>query len=173
MASGIVPEVEQSNMMQDDKLVDEFYAYFNGQVAYPFRDHLLKSRHLETCGFRMNGIRSSCTCCVGAMTFKTADKLVDGILQPPGIPLQGKVQKTVTDITASTIFGLDNLRSMFGLSTNKAALNASFGTGENGEGNKHENVLWGTNGMVSRTLAYWKDGIVSMFDYIGDRKSVV
>ena len=55
----------------------------------------------------------------------------------------------------------------------KAALNASFGTSENGEGNRQENNLWGTNGMVSRTLAYWKDGIVSMFDYIGRLRSVI
>ena len=71
------------------------------------------------------------------MTFKTADKLVNGILQPPGIRLQGKVQKTETDITASIMFGLDNLLLMFGLFTSKAALNASFGTGDNSEGNRH------------------------------------
>ena len=50
------------------------------------------------------------------------------------------------------MIGLTDLGRMFGFSTNRAAFNASFGTGENGEGSKHENVLWGTNGMVSRTL---------------------
>ena len=62
---------------------------------------------------------------------------------------------------------------MFGLKTNKAAFNASFGTGDNSEGNRHENRLWGKNGMVSRMLAYWKDGIVSMFYYIGRLRSVI
>ena len=83
MASGILEfprSNTESNVMQDDKLVDEFYAYVNGQDAYlgpsATTDDLLKSRHLETCGFRMNGIRSSesctCQCCVGAMTFNRA-----------------------------------------------------------------------------------------------------
>ena len=61
----------RSNVKQDNKLVNEFYACFNGQDAYPFRDHLLNSYHLETCGFQMNGFRSSCNCCVGAMHLET------------------------------------------------------------------------------------------------------
>ena len=61
-----------------------------------------------------------------------------------------------------------NLMFASGLTTNEAALSASFGTSYDGEGSRarHANVLWGTNGLVSRTLGYWKDGIVSMFDYI-------
>ena len=56
---------------------------------------------------------------------------------------------------------------MFGFGTNKAAFNAAFGTGNDGDGNRHENVLWGTNGVVLRTLAYWRVGLVSIFDHIG------
>ena len=93
------------------------------------------------------------------MTFTTADNLMKGIVQQPIIPPVGKVQKAGTDITPSTMFGLDNLRESFGLCTNKAALNVSFGTCNNGEGNRLDNVLWGTNGLVSRTLAYWKNCI--------------
>ena len=70
-----------------------------------------------------------------------------------------------------SMFGLNYLARMFGLTTNKAAFSASFGTGDDGRGSRHANVLWGMNGQVSHTLGYWKDCIVSMFDYIGKLRS--
>ena len=49
MASGTIPQVEIGNVEQDSILVDEFHAYVNGpEAAYPFRDHMLRSRHSET-----------------------------------------------------------------------------------------------------------------------------
>ena len=68
MASGTVPQVEISNVVQESMLADEFHVYVNGpEAVYPFRDHLLRSLHYiyslhsETCGFRMNGVHTTCT----------------------------------------------------------------------------------------------------------------
>ena len=128
-------------MEKDSRLIDEFHACVNDpEAVYPIcdSDPLLRSRNSETCGFRKNGVHTSdttCTYCARAMTYTTADNLVNGMMQQPVIPPGpvGKVQKAVTDITPSTMFGLDNLQSMFGLSTNKVALNVSFGTCDNGD----------------------------------------
>ena len=99
------------------------------------------------------------------MTFATADNFVNGMLKQPGD--EGKVCKNLTDMARPSMIGLSNLATMFGFGTNKAAFDAAFVTGNDGDGTRHENVLWGTNGVVRRTLAYWRDGIVSMFDHIG------
>ena len=84
---------------------------------------------------------------VGSMTFSTAENFVGTLLQQPGP--EDYVQENLQEIPRTTIFGLTNLGRMFDLKTIIAAFNASFGTCDNGEGKKHENVLWGTKGMVS------------------------
>ena len=170
MASEIHPDVEASNAEQDGKRVDEFYQYVTGpKEEPPFRNYSIRTRHLDSCAFRLNGPLTPCSCCVGSMTFATADNVVSGMLQQPG-PKEN-ITRTLAEMPRPSMFGLNNLARMFGLTTNKAAFSASFGTGDDGEGSRHANVLWGTNGLVSRTLGYWKDGIVSMFDYIGKLRS--
>ena len=99
------------------------------------------------------------------MTFATAGNFVNDMLKQSGD--DGKLQKHLADVARPSMMGLGNLATMFGFGTNKAAFNAAFGTGNDSDGNRHENVLWGTNGVVRRTLAYWRDGIVSMFNHIG------
>lgn len=163
------PAIEQHEREQESKLVDDFYSYVTQPVhghSFGFQDHSHISRHSVSCAFRITGTRTPCSCCNGAMTFRAAENLVDGMLQQPPEPVGGHGKSTtlrVNEIPQSTVFGIINLARMFGLSSNKAALNASFGTGEDGEGSRHSNVLWGTNGLISRTLAYWRGGIMSMY----------
>jgi hypothetical protein len=164
--------IEQSKQEQGSKLIDDFYSYVTNPVdANSFRNHSLATRHSESCEFRIIGTHKSCSCCAGAMTFQTADNLTNGIFLPlPPVPVgaTGKttLPKALTDISPSTMLGIFNIMQMFGFGSNKAALNASFGTGETGEGSRHGNVLWGTNGVIPRTLRYWREGIVSMYSEI-------
>lgn len=66
-----------------------------------------------------------------------------------------------------SMIGLGNQTTMSGHGMRRAAFNAAFGIGENGESSRHENVIWDTNGAVRKLLAYWIDGIVSVFKHIG------
>ena len=82
MESQICPGVEISSIEQDCKLrlVDDLQAYINGTgTEYLLYDHLLWSRHLLRVDFE-NGPHTACTCCNGAMTFTSADALVNGIM---------------------------------------------------------------------------------------------
>jgi hypothetical protein len=53
-------------------------------------------------------------------------------------------------IPFSTTLGIMNKKQMFSFPTTKAALNASFGTGEDADavGSRQGNVIWGTNGVM-------------------------
>ena len=73
------------------------------------------------------------------------------------------LKKTLVEMLQPSIFGLNNLARMFGLTTNKAAFSAVCRTGNDREGSRHANVLWGTNRLVSCALGNWKDGILLMF----------
>ena len=147
MSSDVRPEDEESNMEKNEKQIDDFYSYvavpFEGN---PFREHWSRSRHLPSCGHRVFGAGTSCSCCVGSMTFATADNFVNDMLKQPDD--EGKVCKNLTDMARPSMIGLSNLATIFGFGTNKAAFNAAFGTGNDSDGNRHENVLWGTNGVV-------------------------
>ena len=175
------PAIEHQESEQESKMVDDFYSYVTQPAdGRSFRDHSHASRHSESCAFRVQGIRTPCSCCAGAMTFQKAENLVNGIFQPlPPNPVTvadnekspltstGKIQR----IPLTTMLGIFNIARMFGFGNNnnlKPALNASFGTGEDasGEGSRHGNVLWGTNGVIPRTFKYWREGIMSMYSEI-------
>ena len=160
--------IEQSKREQEIKLVDDFYSHVTDPAkGHTFRNHLLTTRHSESCEFRMRGISKPCSCCAGAMTFQTAEDLTNGIFRPLP-PAESPLSKTFSDVSPSTMLGIFNIAQMFGFTSNKAALNASFGSGEgaSAEGSRHGNVLWGTNGLISRTLNYWRGGIMSMYSEI-------
>ena len=160
MASEIHPDVETSNAEQDGKRVD----VTGPKEEPPIRNYSIRTRHLDSCAFRQNGPLSAltpCSCCVGSMTFAIADNVVSGMFQQPG-PNEN-ITRTLAEMPRPSKFGLNYLARMFGLTTNKAAFSASFGTGDDGRGSRHANVLWGMNGQVSHTLGYWKDCIVAIF----------
>ena len=139
--------IEQSKREQEIKSVDDFYSHVTDPAnRYTFRNHSLTTRHSESCEFRMSGISKPCSCCAGAMTFQTAEDLTNGIFRPLP-PAESPLSKTLKDVSPSTMLGIFNIAQMFGFGSNKAALNASFGTGEDAsaEGSRHGNVLWGTS----------------------------
>ena len=161
--------LEQTTREQESKKILDFYSHVtNPADEHSFVGHSLSTRHDVSCASRLNGIRTPCSCCAGAMTFQIAENLTDGIFQAQKEDGTGKkAASTFHDVHPSTMLGVMSIARMFGFRNNKAALNASFGTAEDGECSRHINVLWGTNGVIPRTLRYWRGGIVSMFCEIG------
>ena len=96
------------------------------------------------------------------MTFSNAQCFVDSLFVRPR---ESKFVKTITDIPQTTSTGLQNLEAMFGLRGSKGALVAAFGTGDGPVG-RDDNVLFGTNGVISRTLMYWESVIRDLFDLV-------
>ena len=104
------PEVETSNCMQDGNgiMADEFYTYVIGpREETPFLNYHIRTLHSESCAFRMNGQTKPCSCCVGSMTFATAENFVNTLLQQPSP--QENVQMTFHEIPQTTMIGLTNL----------------------------------------------------------------
>ena len=83
------------------------------------------------------------------MTLATGDNFLNDMLKQSGD--DGKLQKHLAAVARPSMIGLSNLATIIGFRTNKAAFNAVFGTGNYNDGNRHENVLWGTNGVVRRS----------------------
>ena len=82
MASERSPDVETSSAEHDGKRVDEFFQYLTGpNEEPPFRNYSIRTRHLDSCAFRLNGPLTFCSCCVGSMTFSTAANALSGMLQ--------------------------------------------------------------------------------------------
>ena len=92
MADDIRPEDEVS-----EKQIDDFYSYVAEPTqGNPFREHWSRTRHLPSCGHRVFGAGTSCSCCVGSMTFATEDNFVNDMLKQPDD--EGKVCKNLTDM---------------------------------------------------------------------------
>jgi hypothetical protein len=118
--------IKQSQREQQSN--DDFYSHVTNYAhGHSFRDHWLKTRHNESCAFRIYGTHAPCSCCAGAMTYQTAESLVNGVLQPQlPVPVTvGDTEKSppismLTRNPFSTMLGIMNTTKMFGFSTNKA-----------------------------------------------------
>jgi hypothetical protein len=66
-------------------------------------------------------------------------------------------------VPAETCWGIENCRELFGCANDKEALSAAF---EAGNGDNNKNLLFGSSGIVSRTLDHWKDLLEDAFKLI-------
>ena len=132
-------------------------------ATHPFRSYLQPLQHAEHCGFLQHGIQSPCSCINGALSFQKADQFLRCIMAP-SLPAE-KYAKHINDVPPSSMTGIYNLRDAFGLGNAKSAVNAAFDVG-NCEGGAHQNVLFGTNGVISRTLTHWESVIRDLFDLV-------
>ena len=121
-----------------------------------------RDQHSIHCGVKLLGFRQPCSCFHGSMTFSNAQCFVDSLFVRPR---ESKFVKTINDIPQTTSIGIQNLEAMFGLRGSKGALVAAFGTGD-GPGGRDDNVLFGTNGVISRTLTHWESVIRDLFDLV-------
>ena len=147
--SGKSPVVEILNSMQDSKTVDEFYAIVNVPMEEPLFHKIFPGRNL------------------GSMTFATAENFEINSSYCSNLVtvlvLQVTLKRPWLYIPWTTMFGQQNRSNQFWTNVSELTKQHSmciivrFVTCYNGKGNRHYNVLWDTNGLVSSTLAYWKD----------------
>ena len=136
--------------------------------ALPYRriGHLhVTSGHADHCQFRVQGRATPCSCCHGSFTFGQANNFIETLFIQPAAELREKFVSTIAKIPESAGIGLANIDAMFSLGGAKAVVTSSFGTG-NGSDGRHSNVLFGTNGVISRTLTHWESVIRDLFDLV-------
>jgi hypothetical protein len=121
------------------------------------------TRHDVDCGLNNSQTRMPCSCGKGALTFEEArhvkDKLTGGRVNP-GPPQRAR---DFRGVQVTTCCGIENCREFFGLDNDKEALSAAF---EAGSGDNNKNLLFGSSGIVSRTLDHWKDLLEDAFKLI-------
>ena len=61
------------------------------------------------------------------------------------------------------MLGIENCREFFGRRSDKEALSAAF---EAGPGDSNKNLLFGSSGIVTRTLDHWRDMLDEAFELI-------
>ena len=66
-------------------------------------------------------------------------------------------------VPATACWGMENCREMFGLGSDKAALSAAFEAGTN---DNKGNLLFGSSGIISRTLDHWRELLDDAFKLI-------
>ncbi len=109
------------------------------------------ARHDDDCGLKNSQTRMPCSCCKGALTFDEArfvkEKLTDGRAVP-------NTKKRIFEwVPASACWGIENCKELFGLGNDKEAISAAFDAGID---DHKTNLLFGSNGIVSRTLDHWR-----------------
>ena len=102
-----------------------------------------------------------CSCCKGALTFDEARLVKDKLTCGRAVPNQK--ERDFRAVPATACWGIENCKELFGLVNDKEALSAAFeaGTGEN-----KKNLLFGSSGLVSRTLDHWRELLDDAFKLI-------
>ena len=142
--------------------------------ALPYRriGHLqVTSGHADHCQFRVQGRETPCSCCIVSFTFSNANNFIETLFMQPAAELRRKFVSTIAKIPESAGIGLANIEAMFSLGSAKAAFTTSFGTGNDSDG-RHNNLLFGTNGVISRTLTYWESVIRDLFVLVDKLRAI-
>lgn len=135
-----IDEISQVN--QEDQAADDFVAFVSKPASEYFGKRSNPEKHLGSCGFRLNGTSTACSCCVGAMTFGDTETLMNGIFQPTPDKNE-KLTATVKDIEPTTMLGIMNLGRLLGIHRAKPVLSAAFGAGNTVEDcGRQNNALW-------------------------------
>ena len=102
-----------------------------------------------------------CSCCKGALTFDEARFVKEKLTGGRAVPNTKK--RNFEGVPATACWGIENCKELFGLGSDKDALSAAFGAGT--DDNKR-NLLFGSSGIVSRTLDHWRDLLDDAFKLI-------
>ena len=100
------------------------------------------ARHDDGCGLKNTETRTPCSCCKGALTFEEA-QCVKGKLTGVRSDANLKPRK-FEGVPATTCWGIENCRELFGRRSDKEALSAAF---ESGPGDNNKNFLFGSSEM--------------------------
>ncbi len=88
------------------------------------------------------------------------EKLTVGCAVPD---LQDQKERDFRAVPARACWGIENCKELFGLVNDKEALSAAF---EAGTSDNKQNLLFGSSGIISRTLDHWKDLLDEAFKLI-------
>jgi len=144
--------------------VDDFRIKFNDlreRATRNFQRPFDVAHHDVNCGVNNAQTRMPCSCCKGALTFEEArfvkEKLTGARAKP------NPKDREFKPVPATTCWGIENCKELFGLGNDKEAISAVFkaGTGEN-----KNNLLFGSSGIVSWTLNHWRDMLDDAFKLI-------
>ena len=135
--------------------VSDFQTKFNDlhtRAMRNFQRPFDTAQHDANCGLKNERTRMPCSCCKGALTFDEVhhvkDKLTGQLAEP------NEKERTFKGVPASVCWGIENCRELFGCGNDKDALSAAF---EAGTGDNKNNLLFGSSGVVSRTLDHWRE----------------
>ena len=121
-----------------------------------FRRPFDATRDDSNCELKQNHTApaKSCTCCMGALTFDEAKHVQDQVTGVrPGQPQMDRYFQNVPWTAGQVV---ENWRELFGLRSDKESLNSIFCVDS---GNDKANLVFGDNGIMTRTLEHWKEMI--------------
>ena len=119
------------------------------------------ARHDDDCGLRNSQTRMACSCCKGALTFNEARFVKEKLTGGRAVP--NTKRRNFEGVPATACWGIENCKELFGLGSDKEALSAAF---EAGTDDNKGNLLFGSSGIVSRTLDHWRDLLDDAFKLI-------
>jgi hypothetical protein len=134
--------------------VSDFQTKFNDLHTRKIRNFhrpFDRVQHDANCGLQNEHTRMPCSCCKGALSFDEARHVKDKLTGQRQVP--NEKERTFKGVPASVCWGIENCKELFGLGSDKEAVSAAF---EAGTGDNKANLLFGSSGIVSRTLDHWR-----------------
>ena len=135
--------------------VNEFQIKFNDlrtRASRNFKRPFDVAQHDVHCGLNNSQTQIPCSCCKGALTFDEARLVKEKLTAGRAVPNQK--ERDFRAVPARACWGIENCKELFGLVNDKEALPAAF---EAGTSDNKQNLLFGSSGIISRTLDHWKD----------------
>ena len=130
--------------------VNDFQTKFNDlrtRAMRNFHRPFDVNQHDVDCGLKNAQTRMPCSCCKGALTFDEARLVKEKLAGDRATP--NTKDRDFRAVPATTCWGIENCKELFGLGNDKEAIFAAF---DAGSGDNKKNLLFGNNGLVSRTL---------------------
>ena len=167
---GSQPESQRAFTMDPDPLqwlwdgVNDFQTKFNDLRTRAMRNFQRPAdvaRHDDDCGLKNSQTQLPCSCCKGALTFDEAGFVKEKLTGGRAVPNTKK--RNFEGVPASACWGMENCKELFGLRSDKEALSAAF---EAGTDDTKGNLLFGSSGIVSRTLDHWRELLDDAFKLI-------
>ena len=106
------------------------------------------SQHEVDCGRNDLHSRMPCSCCKGSFTFEEVRHFKGKLASQPIQP--NMKERDFKRVPVTTCWGVENFSQLFGFHSDRDSLSAVFDVGSD------KNLLFGSGGMLSRTLEYWE-----------------
>ncbi len=147
--------------------VDEFRIKFHDlceRAVRNFQPPFDVAEHDVNCGLKNPQTRMPCSCCKGALTFQEAKHIKEKLTGGRAMP--NEKDRDFKAVPATACWGIQNCKELFGLGTDKTHKSAISAAFEAGTAENKNNLLFGSSGIVSRTLDHWRDMLDDAFKLI-------